>query len=136
MVKQIWISLPVKDIGRSTAFFKALGFAQTPHGNSEASVGFMFGDSNVVIMLFLEQVFKSIVRTEIADTAINAEMLISIDAQSREEVDALADAVTEAGGNIFAPPGESQGYMYGCGFTDPDGHRWNVLYMDMEKIPK
>lgn len=136
MVKQIWLNLPVKDIGRSTAFFKALGFAQTPHGNSEASVGFMFGDSNFVIMMFQEQVFKSIVRTEIADTSINTEMLISIDAQNREEVDALAEAVAKAGGNVFAPPGESQGYMYGCGFSDPDGHRWNVLYMDVEKMPK
>lgn len=136
MVKQIWISLPVKDIGRSTAFFKALGFVQTPHGNSEASVGFMFGDNNFVIMMFLEQVFRSIVQTEIADTRINTEMLISIDAQSREEVDALAQAATDAGGTVFSAPAESQGYMYGCGFADPDGHRWNILYMDVEKMPK
>lgn len=136
MVKQIWINLPVKDIGRSTAFYKALGFTQTPHGNSEASVGFMFGDNNFVIMMFLEQVFRSIVQTEIADTRINTEMLISIDAESREEVDALAQALSDAGGTVFSTPAESQGYMYGCGFADPDGHRWNILYMDTEKMPR
>lgn len=136
MIKQIWLNLPVKDIGRSSAFFKALGFVQTPHGNSEASAGFMFGENNFVIMLFLEQVFKSFVQTEVADTSINTQMLISIDTQSREEVDALAQAVTEAGGTIFLPPAENQGYMYGFGFADPDGHRWNVLYMDSEKMPK
>jgi predicted lactoylglutathione lyase len=136
MTKQIWLNLPVKDIGRSTAFFKELGFTQTPHGNSEASVGFMFGENNFVIMMFLEQVFKSFVQTEVADTSINTTMLISIDAQSREEVDAIAQAVTKAGGNVFAPPGDNQGYMYGCGFSDPDGHRWNVVYMDVEKMPK
>jgi uncharacterized protein len=26
--------------------------------------------------------------------------------------------------------------MYGCGFSDPDGHRWNPLFMDMSKLPK
>lgn len=136
MIKQIWLNLPVKDIGRSREFFTALGFTQTPHGNSEASVGFMVGQHNIVVMMFLEQVFKSIVQTEVTDTSINTEMIISIDAESREEVDALAKKAAEAGGEVFAPPGENQGWMYGCGFKDPDGHRWNVLYMDVEKMPK
>jgi predicted lactoylglutathione lyase len=26
--------------------------------------------------------------------------------------------------------------MYGCVFADLDGHRWNVLYMDMSKMPQ
>lgn len=136
MVKQIWMSLPVKDIGRSTAFFEALGFAQTPHGNSDASVGFMIGTNNFVVMMFLEQVFKSFVQTQVADTSMTAEMLISIDAESREEVDAIAKKAADAGAEIFAPSGENQGWMYGCGFKDPDGHRWNVLYMDIEKMPR
>lgn len=136
MTKQIWISLPVRNIGRTTAFFKALGFTQTPHGNSEASVGFMIGDHNFVVMMFLEQVFKQVAQTQVADTTMCTQMLISIDAESRLEVDAIAQKVEEAGGTVFSPPGESQGYMYGCGFCDPDGHRWNVLYMDVEKMPK
>lgn len=136
MVKQIWLNLPVKDIGRSREFFTALGFSPTPHGNSDASVGFVVGEHNIVVMMFLEQVFKSFVQTEIADTSINTEMLISIDAESRLEVDAIAKKAADAGGEVFAPPGESQGFMYGCGFKDPDGHRWNVLYMDKEKMPR
>jgi len=61
--------------------------------------------------------------------------LISIDAESREEVDEWAKKVTAAGGNVFAQPAENQGWMYGCAFADLDGHRWNVLYMDMSKMP-
>jgi predicted lactoylglutathione lyase len=57
-----------------------------------------------------------------------------VDAQSREEVDQMAEIVREAGGNIFAEPAESDGWMYAFGFADPDGHRWGVLYMDKEKM--
>jgi predicted lactoylglutathione lyase len=50
-------------------------------------------------------------------------------------VDELAETAKAAGGTVYAEPGENQGWMYGCGFSDPDGHRWNVLYMDMSKMP-
>lgn len=70
------------------------------------------------------------------DTQKSSEVLISIDAQSKGEVDEFAAKVREAGGNVFAEPAENQGWMYGCGFADLDGHRWNVLYMDLTKLPK
>ena len=63
-------------------------------------------------------------------------MMISFDAESREEVDEMARKVFEAGGNIFGEPAEIQGWMYGFAFTDLDGHRWNQLYMDFSKMPQ
>jgi predicted lactoylglutathione lyase len=54
---------------------------------------------------------------------------MSIGAQSREEVDALATQAGLGGGAVYARPGGSGAGMYGCGLRDPDGHRWNVLYM-------
>ena len=64
----------------------------------------------------------------------SSEILISIDAENKGEVDALAKKVEEAGGTVFAPPAESQGWMYGCAFADLDGHRWNSLFMDFSKL--
>lgn len=61
-------------------------------------------------------------------------MLFSIDAESREEVDELMRQVVEAGGTVFSEPRELGLGMYGAGFADLDGHRWNVLYMDMSKM--
>ena len=84
-------------------------------------------------MLFPETTFKSFTGNELADTTKVTEVLISIDAQSKEEVDALVAKVVHAGGTIYSNPSE-QGFMYGAGFADLDGHRWNVLYMDMSKI--
>lgn len=87
-------------------------------------------------MLFEESMFEGFVKNKITDTQSSSEILISIDAESREEVDEFAKKVEEAGGTVFARPSENQGWMYGCGFSDLDGHRWNMLYMDFSKIPK
>ena len=135
MTKQLWINLPVKDVARSREFFSHLGFTfNDAHGVNPTCM--LVGEMKFVVMLFEEGVFKSFTRQELSDTTLSTEVLFSIDAESRAEVDALAAKAKEAGGIVFAEPGESQGWMYGCGFCDLDGHRWNVLYMDMSKMPK
>lgn len=48
----------------------------------------------------------------------------------------MAETVRKAGGKIFAQPADSQGWMYVFGFEDLDGHRWSMLYIDPEKMPK
>ena len=136
MTKQIWLNLPVKDIGRSKEFFTALDFSFKENRSNATMLAMMVGDNNFPVMLFEESAFKKVVQNEITDTILSSEILISVDAQSREEVDQFAQKVTAAGGDVFAKPAENQGWMYGCAFSDPDGHRWNVLYMDMEKMPK
>lgn len=135
MTKEIWINLPVKDLDKSKAFFTELGFTFNPGpGNTDHSASMLVGSKNVVVMLFTESMFKGFIAHEIADTGKGTEVLFSIDAESREEVDALAEKVTKAGGSIFGKPQEIQGWMYGCGFSDLDGHRWNVLHMDAGKM--
>lgn len=136
-MKQFWINLPVKDVSRSKTFFSHLGFSfNTEQGNSPNSASLLLGEKGVVVMLFDEPTYKSFTNTEIANTAQATEVLLSIDAQSKEEVDEMAKKAVEAGGTSTHKPGEMQGWMYGCIFTDLDGHRWNVLYMDMSKMPR
>ena len=136
MVKEIWINLPVKDLKKSKEFFSQLGFSfDTKYGDGPVSAAMKIGSKNMVVMLFESSVFKSFSRNEVTDTSKSSEVLISFDAESREEVDEVARKAKSAGGNVFAPPGENQGWMYGCAFADLDGHRWNALYMDMSKMP-
>jgi uncharacterized protein len=134
MTKQLWLNLPVKDIEKSKKFFSELGFSfNTQHGNSPVSASLVIGKS--VVMLFEENTFKNLTKSEITDAAKANEILISIDAESREEVNTMAKKVASAGGSVFSKPSEKDGWMYGCAFADPDGHKWNVLYMDMSKMP-
>ncbi len=137
MARQFWINLPVKNVSKSEEFFTKLGFKfNTEQGNGPNSACLLLGDSNVVCMLFDEPTFKGITNNEITSTNQSTEVLLSIDAQSKEEVDEIVRKVIDAGGASNHKPSEMKGFMYGCVFTDLDGHRWNVLYMDMSKMPK
>ena len=137
MAKEFWISLPVKDVDRSRKFFTALDFTfNTQQGNSASSACLLAGDKNVVVMLFDEPSFKSFTGSGITDTATSAEVLLSISAGSVAEVDALIQKAVQAGGKSTHMPGEMKGWLYGAVFSDLDGHRWNVLYMDNSRMPK
>ncbi|QHS54796.1 extradiol dioxygenase [Mucilaginibacter sp. 14171R-50] len=134
MTKDLWMNLPVKDINRSREFFNAIGFGfKDGPGNSDTMAPLVVGTKETIVMLIVENVFKGATQNPISDTAKGTEVIFSFSAESREEVEEVARKVTAAGGNVFAPPAEIQGWMYGCAFTDPDGHRWNALFMDMSK---
>lgn len=137
MTQGLWINLPVKELGKSKEFFKAMGFKFNEQfgGDSKESACLEVGEKPSVIMLFADSTFENLAGNQIADTQIGTEVLLSIDARSRQEVDEMASKAETAGGTTYAAPSEIDGWMYGCGFTDLDGHRWNVLYMDMDKIP-
>ncbi len=135
MAKQFWLNLPVKDITKSKAFFSKLGFQfNEQQGGGPNSACLLLGEKNVVCMLFEEPMFKGFTNNEITNTQQSTEVLLSIDAQSKEEVDEMAQKAVAAGGTSNHKPTTMNGFMYGCVFADLDGHRWNVLYMDMSKM--
>ena len=137
MAKEFWLSLPVKDIKRSRAFFTEMGFKfNENNGNTDHSACLLVGDTNIGVMLFEEPMFKGFINSNIADTQEGTEVLLSVDAQNKEEVDEMAKRAVAAGGSTNHQPKEMTGWMYGCVFSDIDGHKWNVLYMDMSKMRK
>ncbi len=136
MTTDLWINLPVKNIARSKAFFKQLGFTfNLQHGNSANSASLLIGQKNVVVMLFDEPTFKGFMNSDFVSTGHGNEVLLSLGVESKEEADDLAQKAIDAGGSSNHIPSVMQGWMYGCVFTDLDGHKWNVLYMDMSKMP-
>lgn len=131
MAQDIWINLPVKDLEKSKTFFAALGVRfEEKYSHKDQSVALVIGDKNVVVMLFQDTILQQFAQHPIADTQQGTEVMFSISAETRGEVDEWARKVEAAGGNLFAKPTEIQGWMYGCAFADLDGHRWNILYMD------
>jgi len=136
MTKELWINLPVKDVSRAKAFFNKIGFSINEERSNDTMAAVKVGQKQVPVMLFREDVFAGVIQNTVTDTAKSNEAIFSFDAETKQEVDEMAKMVTDAGGNVFAPPAEIQGWMYGCAFTDLDGHRWNILYMDMGKMPK
>ncbi|MDE2419710.1 MAG: VOC family protein [Gammaproteobacteria bacterium] len=137
MAQDIWLNLPVKNLEKSIEFFTAIGFVRNQgQGNTDQSASFLIGEKKIVLMLFTENVFSGFTGNALSNTAQGTEVLFSLGAESRNQVDDLANRAKSAGGTVFAEPRDSNGFMYGCGFCDPDGHRWNVLFMDTSKIPQ
>jgi hypothetical protein len=133
MAKEFWLNLPVKNIGASKQFFTKLGFKfNNGPGNSPTSAPLLVGSKDIMVMLFEEPTFKGFVNQEIADTKETCEVLLSFDAGSKEEVDEMAKKAVAAGGTTNHKPYKMEGQMYGCVFSDLDGHKWNVLYLNMK----
>jgi predicted lactoylglutathione lyase len=136
MTKELWINLPVKDIGKSKEFFSRIGFSPDEKYATAEMACFTVGEKGMNVLFVAEETFRGFAKSDVSDTGAGAEVLISFDAESREEVDDTARKVFEAGGAIFSAPAEIQGWMYGFAFADFDGHRWNMIYMDFGKMPK
>ncbi|MGN6533050.1 MAG: VOC family protein, partial [Ginsengibacter sp.] len=122
-----WANLGVEDLQRTTQFYTQLGFK--PNGSSKELTSFMVGERGFVIHFFLKEILKSGIKGEIADLKHGNEIIFTLSAGSKNEVDKWENEVKNAGGTIVSGAEEfGQGY-YGFVFADPDGHKFNVFYM-------
>ena len=129
MASQIYVNLPVQNLDRSMHFFSRLGFGFDSNFCDEKAACLIVGE-NIYVMLLTEPFFRSFTRKKTVDAEKYTEVILCISASSRREVDDMVNKALEAGGS--APnPKQDHGYMYGHGFQDPDGHLWEVMYMDM-----
>jgi uncharacterized protein len=126
--KNIFINLPVKDLNKSTNFFKELGFEFNPQFSDENTSSMIISD-NIFALLMVEERFKEFTKKEIADTTSTAEAIFCLSAESREQVDEFVNKALAAGGKSYSEP-QDHGFMYGWGFQDLDGHIWEIVYMD------
>jgi hypothetical protein len=133
MATQIFVNLPVKDLNRSIDFFSKLGFSFNPQFTDENATCMIIGE-NIFAMLLVEKFFKTFTKKEISDATKNAEVILALSVDSRDKVDDLVQKAMEAGGSASTDK-QDHGWMYSDGFQDPDGHLWEILYMDESAIP-
>jgi len=137
MKNEFWINLPSKDLEKARRFFTAMGFELNAPPSSSPMVSLFVGGKKIIVNLFTEAYFREAIGGQgVTDTHQSNEVLLSIGADSPAEVDDWAKRAQAAGATVFGKPGYKDGWLYGCGFADPDGHRWNILHMDMSKMPK
>ncbi|MEI9810906.1 MAG: VOC family protein [Bacteroidota bacterium] len=135
MATKIFVNLPVKDLSKSMDFFKQLGYSFNPQFTDEKAACMVIADGSIYAMLITEPYFKTFTKKEIADAKKTTEVLIALDAESKEEVETLVNKAVAAGGSTYADP-QDYGWMYQHSFADLDGHQWEVIYMDMSKMPQ
>jgi predicted lactoylglutathione lyase len=131
MSKLIFVNLPVSDLGRATAFYQAIG-AKKNEQFSDGTASCMVFSETIYAMLLTHDKFRQFTPKKIADAKTSSEVLICVSAESRQDVDDTVGKAKAAGGVIDPGPKQDHGFMYGRSFEDPDGHIWEVMWMDVQ----
>jgi predicted lactoylglutathione lyase len=131
MSRLIFINLPVRDLDRSVAFYERMGAEKNPQFSDHTAACMVMSDV-IHVMLLTHDKFRQFTPREIADAGRVTEVLLAISAESRDAVDGLVDAANGAGGRSDPAPVQDHGFMYCRSFEDPDGHIWEVAWMDLE----
>ena len=129
MPRMIFVNLPVADLGSSRRFLEALGAVNEPKFTDETAACMTFTDS-IHVMLLTHDKFRQFTPRPIADANAGSEMLICLSADSREQVDSFVERGVAAGGTADPSPKQDYGVMYGRSVADPDGHIWEIMWMD------
>ena len=116
---------------RSVAFYRALG-AEQNRQFTDATASMMVFSEAINVMLLTHEKFRQFTPKEIADARRSTEVLLALSAESRGDVDDAVRKAEAAGGNPDPGPKQDHGFMYGRSFEDPDGHIWEVVWMDVD----
>lgn len=127
MSTQVIINLPVADLLKSVAFFKALGYSRDPQIVDDTAARIVVSDT-ISIMLLTHARFRDFTPKAICDTSKAVEVLLTLACESRGQVDGLVAKALAAGGSTYDKP-EDYGFMYTHSFVDPDGHGWGLVHM-------
>lgn len=133
MATKIFVNLPVSDLNRSKTFFEGLGFTFNPQFSDENAACMVISDA-IYAMMLAESYFRTFTEKQICNAHENTEVLIALDASSREEVQQTIAKAKELGATIYKEPAD-HGWMYQHSFADLDGHQWEFAYMDESQFP-
>ncbi len=131
-MRMIFVNLPVADLEASTRFYTALGFSKNPNF-SDDTASCMIVSEQIYVMLLTHEKFKFFINGPISDARQGKEVLNCLSAGSRAEVDDFKAKALGSGGSEWKP-NMDMGSMYGSSFQDPDGHVWEIMYMDMSAV--
>ena len=130
MSKMIFINLPVTDLDRSITFYEAVGGRKEPKFSNERAAMIVLSDA-IHVMLLTHDFYKTFTGKPIADAHQSSQVLLALSADSPKDVDGTVDKAAAAGGKADPGPKQEMGeLMYGRSFEDPDGHHWEIMWMD------
>ncbi|WP_295214449.1 VOC family protein [uncultured Brevundimonas sp.] len=129
MAQLIFINLPVADLPRSIAFYEAVGATRNPMFSDDTAACMVVSDV-IHVMLLTHDKWRTFTDRSIPDAHASAQVLLCLSQESREAVDAVVAQAGAAGGKIDPNATQDYGFMYGRSYADPDGHIWEVMWMD------
>lgn len=133
MSRMIFVNLPVSDLARSKAFYKAIGFTNNPQFSDDASACMVV--SETISVMLLTHAKWATFTTRPIPPATSSEVMLALSCDNRDAVDAMNDAASANGGAADINPKQDLGFMYNRNLADPDGHVWEAMWMDMSAAP-
>jgi predicted lactoylglutathione lyase len=129
----IFISLPVKDLSKSIAFYEAIGFTQNKQFPDQ-SVACMILSDTFSVILITHSKWREFTTRIIPDAKKTAQFGLTLTKESKIAVDNMVEKGANAGGMLDPNPIEDYSFMYGRSLEDPDGHIWEAKWMDMSAM--
>lgn len=126
--RMIFINLPVRDLPRSIAFYEATGARVNPDFTDETAACMVISDT-IFVMLLTHEKFASFTSRRIIGRD-SVEALLCLSCPSKQAVLDQLEAAVAAGGRPDPIAEQDYGFMYGRSYEDPDGHIWEVMWMD------
>ena len=126
--RKLFVNIPVRDLQRSIDFFEALGFTFNAQFTDHTATAMLVGE-DAYFMLLTHEKFASFSKRPIGDPAATTAALYALGVESRAAVDEMVSKAVAHGGSHALDP-QDHGFMYGWSFYDPDGHHWEVFWMD------
>jgi len=130
----IFVNIPVRDLPAARRFFGELGFGFDERFADDSAACMVVSDQ-AYVMLLTKSRFADFTSKPVADARASTEAILAVSAESREAVDAFADAALGAGATPANEPTD-YGFMYGRSFHDLDGHLWEVMWMSPEAVER
>lgn len=131
MPRMIYVNLPVLDLAAATRFYEAIGCEKNQQFSDEQASSMVWSDT-ITFHLLTRDYFATFTSKQVADAHATCQVLLALTRDSRDEVDAIADAAAAAGGEADVRPVMDMGWLYNRAFSDPDGHVFEAVWMDMD----
>ena len=133
MPQQIFVNLPVRDLQRSIAFYKALGYEFNPRFTDDKGACMVVADGSIYVMLLVQPFFQGFTPKPVADAHATTQMLLCLSMDNADAVKAFVAKAVAAGATQSTEP-KDYGFMYQHGYEDLDGHMWELMWMDPKAI--
>jgi predicted lactoylglutathione lyase len=128
MSTKMFVNLPVSDLKKTMAFYKALGFSFNPQFTDETAACMVISEHNYA-MLLTHAKWKQFSSKPIPDAHKTTGVLIALALDSKKAVDAIVEKAVKAGGKEPRPK-QDYAFMLQRTFEDLDGHTWEPFFMD------
>ena len=126
MTRMIFVNLPVADLTVAMNFYSALGFENNPQFTDETAACMVWSEA-IHVMLLTHDKWRTFTDRPIPPSS-SSEVMLALSFDSRDAVDAAA---AKNGGTADINPVQDLGFMYNRNLADPDGHVWEMMWMDM-----